>query len=527
MTAKSKKQSANTTLVELKGVQVNFGTFVALSDITFSVMGGARIGLVGPNGVGKSTLLKLLARTRELGDGKPGHEDQFGGDGEFAELEKGNISFAENLTLAYVPQIAEQAALSGGEKTKRILAGVFTQHQGRHKDLYLFDEPTNNLDADGLEWLEREIQKIPATSAVVIVSHDRDFLDRAVNQIVEVDEYSRTIRHYECTYSEYREIRKKEIEEQWKKYEEEKEELGRLRKSGEQRLDWMHKIERERNANRTINPKEKEKPVAAYMRDKEGRMGKRASVIKDRAERMVDKSDVEKPITRLPLNLEFDFMERSGEIVFEIKNAICNRGKREAADETEDVLVGPFNLEVHYGERLHVSGKNGSGKTTLIKLLLGELSPVTGEIIKGSRVQVGYLPQEDTLLASSISIASDGSTEHKDIIDTVCSIMGVVRDDEQEGLFRMTLKRFGFEDTDARKRVDQLSAGERSRLQLALMKMMKPNCVILDEPTNHLDIECVEALEKALKDFKGTLIVVSHDKRFVEKVGLTREFNLL
>jgi ATPase subunit of ABC transporter with duplicated ATPase domains len=346
----------------------------------------------------------------------------------------------------------------------------------------------------------------------VIVSHDRDFLDKIVNIIIEVDEKKRSIREFECTYSEYREIRKKEIEDQWKDFGEAQNEQNRLKKSTEQRDTWIKKIEQTRANNRRLDPGEKEKPVAAYLRDKEGRMGKRTKVMKDRVHKAVDTlNELDKPTVRLPINLEFEDIERSGELVFEIKNATyAYDGKKS---------IGPFNLEVSYGERVHISGVNGSGKTTLVKMLLNEIKETNGEVRVGSRVHIGYLPQEDVL----IKVKEHG---RENVIDAVCRIVGVVRDDEQEGLLRMTLKRFGFEEDDAKKSMENLSAGERSRLQLALMKLMKANCIILDEPTNHLDIECVEALEKALKEFKGTLIVVSHDRRFCERVGFTREYKI-
>ncbi len=477
------------SLIELKSVDVHFGTFHALNNISLYIHAGARIGLVGPNGAGKSTLLKLLSK--------------------HINPDTGNISFAEGIRIGYLPQITsederikENSALSGGEKTKRILSDLFA---GQF-DIYLLDEPTNNLDADGLEWLSREIKKA-TNSAFIIVSHDRDFLDSTVTSIIEVDEHKRNIRQFECTYSEYRDIRRKEIEDTWKDFNETSEEQKRLKKSMEQRDSWIKKIEQTRANNRKLDAGEKEKPVAAYLRDKEGRMGKRTKVMKDRNDKVLSSlQELEKPTVKLPINLEFEKVERSGESVFDVKNAICTYGQD---------MVGPFNFNVSYGERVHISGPNGSGKTTLIKLLLGELIPTEGQVKVGSRVHIGYLPQEDVLLKGD---------RKENVIDAVCRIVGVVRDDKEEGLLRMTLKRFGFEEEDAKKNMEHLSAGERSRLQLALMKLMKANCIILDEPTNHLDIECVEALEKALKDFEGTLLVVSHDRKFCEKVGFTREF---
>ena len=477
------------SLVEIKSAEVHFGTFHALNDISISIKKGERIGLVGPNGAGKSTLLKLLT-----GNISP---------------DVGNIKFADGIRVGYLPQITSEderisttSTLSGGEKTKRILSDLFA----RQYDIYLLDEPTNNLDMEGLDWLSKEIKKAPS-SAFVIVSHDRDFLDTTVTSILEIDEHKRTLRRFDCTYSEYRDIRRKEIEDQWKDFNETSDEQKRLKKSTEQRSTWIRKIEQTRADNRKLDAGEKEKPAAAYLRDKEGRMGKRTKVMKDRTDKILSSlQELEKPTVKLPINLEFEKVERSGESVFEVKDVVYSYGKEN---------IGPFNFNASYGEKIHISGANGSGKTTLVRLLLGELKSSHGEVKVGSRVHIGYLPQEDVLLSGD---------KRENVIDAVCRIVGVVRDDEQEGLLRMTLKRFGFEEDDAKKNMEHLSAGERSRLQLALMKLMKANCIILDEPTNHLDIECVEALEKALQQFEGTLIVVSHDRKFCDRVGFSREF---
>ncbi len=149
-------------------------------------------------------------------------------------------------------------------------------------------------------------------------------------------------------------------------------------------------------------------------------------------------------------------------------------------------------------------------------MLLGELVPESGSVRKGTNVQIGYLAQEETFL------------KHKKekLIVAVCQILDIVKNDEEEGRVRMTLKRFGFGEEDVQKEIQQLSAGEQSRLRLALMQLMRPNCIILDEPTNHLDIAGLEALEEALLEFGGTLIVVSHDPVFVKKIKLGKVVKL-
>lgn len=536
------------TLVDFKDVSLRYGVFDVLKNVTASVVSGDRIALVGPNGAGKSTLLqyvKSLAASSSIAvSGSITVSVSLStttNDSENTAVEldliSGKAEVAKDVIVKYVPQLTADDArlqkyadetgkvtLSGGEKTKKLLADIFAgsdQEGQSERTLYLLDEPTNNLDSEGLAWLSHEINSLSKKSAVIIVSHDRAFLDNTATKIFEIDEYSRSLTAYECTYSEYREIKKKVVEDQWKDFDAKQEEVKRLKKDTERKAEWQHKIERERANNKNLAMHEKEKPVAAYLRDKEGKMGKRTKVAKDRAERFDKETEVEKPNTRLPIRLEFDKAGRSGEKVFVVNGAVFTKGEVTAnsigSSPSNTLQIGPIHFEAKYGEKIHVLGKNGSGKTTLIHGLLGEEKTTSGEIIKGTGVKIGYLPQEETLLLYG---------NHEDIIDVVCHVMDTVRNNETEGLFRMTLKRFGFDDPDARKHISDLSAGERSRLQLALMYMMQPNCIILDEPTNHLDIEAVEALEKALKEYEGTLIIASHDQRFIDAIGITRIFKL-
>lgn len=485
------------SVVHFKDASFKYGVFDVLSHITLSIVEGDRVAIVGVNGAGKSSLLKYIVNPKESG----------------MELVSGHVEIQKDIRIQYVPQVTTdviEEQLSGGEKTKKILQHIFKDiHAHSEGTLYVFDEPTNNLDREGLDWLYKTIESFPKKDTVLVVSHDRDFLNTVANKICEIDEYTRSIRVYSCTYSEYREIRKKEVEDQWKDYVLKQEALKSLEKDVQRKKDWQKTIEKTRANNRKLDPHEKEKPPAAYLRDKEGRMGKRVKVAKDRVDKLDTEVVIEKPKTRLPINLRFDDVARSGEKVLTCTDVTFTY------DQVH--MIGPFNMSVQYGEKIHVIGKNGSGKTTLIKGILGALKPVQGVIDFGSRVHIGYLPQEEVL---------ESFTNTKDIIDTICAVFNVHRDNETEGKFRMTLKRFGFDDPDAKKHVTELSSGERSRLQLAIMYLMKPNCIVLDEPTNHLDIEAVEALENAISEYEGTLILISHDTRFVEKVGITKTISL-
>jgi ATPase subunit of ABC transporter with duplicated ATPase domains len=268
----------------------------------------------------------------------------------------------------------------------------------------------------------------------------------------------------------------------------------------EEKVKWTEVLENKRNNNRTSNPKEKEKPVAAALRDAEGAMGRRGRLIRDRLARFQSDESVEKPREDLPLHVAFEIEERSGQKVFDLKNVEKKMPLHS---------LGPIDLTVGYGERVLIVGDNGAGKTTLLNLLVGGVVADKGEISKGSRVRVGYMPQEEDL--DSNAIVREEFLRHVDI---------------DEGLGRSTLNRFRLSAEDMIKKVAELSSGERSRLRLAILMAQKPNCIVLDEPSNHLDLEVLESLEEALRKFSGTLIVVSHDRYFIRQVGLEKIYIL-
>ena len=213
-----------------------------------------------------------------------------------------------------------------------------------------------------------------------------------------------------------------------------------------------------------------------------------------------DSSDITKPKYDLPLQVYFD-NEQGRDKIFEIKNNEKKIGKRK---------IGPINLSIQYGDRIHVIGKNGSGKTTLLKMLVQELKADSGIIEYGKNVSIGYISQERWL-----------NRPNKKVIEEFLETTKIT-----ETNARKLLNRFRITTEDVKKHISLISPGEYSRLIIAELVAIQPNCIILDEPSNHLDLEVIHELENGLQDYKGTLIVVSHDRYFVEKLKLNKIFNL-
>ena len=453
-----------------------FDQAAVLNDVSFTVSRKERVGLVGANGSGKTTLLRIIA----------------------GEIEKDNgvISHSKQLMMTYLPQVhTENVNLSGGEMAKKLLQPIMKSDA----DLFILDEPTNNLDEDGLKVIENFIKK--SGKAFLIVSHDRKFLDNIVTKIVEIDQKSKTSAIYEGDYSAYVREREAKIERLWKEYGDKVEKVEKMSSSVNERLNWMKEIENKRFNNKNLPIHEKEKPQAAILRDKEGRAGRRAKVMKNRLEKYQEESaEVVKPHQGLALKVSFDH-HRGGTKVFDLKGVTKQVGTRK---------IGPIDLHVTYGDRLHIVGKNGSGKTTLIRMLLREVKPDSGVVEKGENVTIGYISQERWQNRSGSKVIDEFLEETK----------------MPETVARELLNRFRLTTEDVKKLVSELSPGEYSRLLIAELVAKRPDCIILDEPSNHLDLEVVEELEKGLQEYVGTLIMVSHDRYFVEKVKLDSVFDM-
>lgn len=350
--------------------------------------------------------------------------------------------------------------LSGGEKTT-VGLGKILIHQ---PDILLLDEPTNHLDMESIEWLEGFLKSYKGI--VVIVSHDRYFLDNVVNKIVEIEDMESI--SYKGNYSAFISQKEENMRVQYEHFREQQKKVNNMEKQVTSLRDWA-------------------------MRADNNKFFRRAASI----QKKLDKMDrIDKPIfERRNMRLNFNDATRSG------KETIKAIG---LAKRYEDkVIFDGTDLMIHYGERVGMVGPNGSGKTTFLKMLVGEEQPDAGVVELGANVMAAYLPQK-----------IEFENEELTVLECFREGISIV-----EGKAREYLAKFMFYKKSVFKKVKFLSGGERIRLKLAMLMYQDINLLILDEPTNHLDIDSIETLEAALEDFKGTIFFISHDRYFINKIS--------
>jgi len=488
-----------------------------LDGLTFQVDSGERVGLLGPNGCGKTTFLRILTGEVSPDEGDvviapdrrvglisqipvypEGYTVEDVRDTAFEPLHRLERELSElsrrmaegesdsallarydRLSNAFqagggyetdtnknkvcnglsIPQEMRERPfdkLSGGEKTRVNLARLILEDT----DILLLDEPTNHLDLRATEWLEEYLEKFKGT--VLAVSHDRYFLDKVVRRVVEIHEGRAEF--YSGNYSFYAVEKERRYEEQLRQYEKEQAKIQQLEKAAEQLRIWAY----------SGNDK----------------IFKRAQSMEKRIERM---RQTDKPRKDRKMEVRFGEREFRGDEVLSIKGLEKSFGSR--------TLFAGVNLEVEGGERIALLGDNGTGKSTLIKILMGEETPDAGKLRKGPTVKVGYLPQIIHF-------------EHpeRNLVDTMLYDL-----DCTAQTARNRLASFKFRGEDVFKPVSALSGGEQSRLRLCMLMDSRINLLILDEPTNHLDIQSREWIEEAVEDYEGNLLFVSHDRYFIDR----------
>jgi ABC transport system ATP-binding/permease protein len=491
------------SLVTLRDAHIAFGERPLLDGAQLTLLAGERLGLIGRNGTGKSTLLAVLAGRTRLDDGEVQRRDglrialveqepdlQAAGNLHDSLLLRAQTStsdgapadsherwrlewrLGEFLHRFSLDGTISPLTCSGGERKRAALALALALQP----DLLLLDEPTNHLDIEAIERLEDLLLKVPA---VIVITHDRTFLDRVTTRIIELDRG--VLRSYPGSFTEYERRKDEELV---------AEDAARRRfeKFWQQEEAWIRKgVE----ARRTRN---------------EGRVLRLERLRLERATRRDRLGNV---------RFTLETGERSGDLVAELEAVTKSFGAQP--------LIKGLSLRIMRGDRIGLIGANGAGKSTLIRLILGDLSPDAGTVRLGTRLNIAYFDQlrtqldPDTTLAEAISPGSDWvqlGAERKHIVSYL-------------GDFLFSAQR-------AQSPIRMLSGGERNRLLLARLFAGPANLIVLDEPTNDLDIESLELLEQRLQDYAGTLLLVSHDRRFLDNVvtqtlaaegdGLWREY---
>lgn len=514
-------------MIACQQIQQYYGAEHVLTNVTFEIHSGAKVGLIGMNGAGKTTLFRILSGqdkpfqgevhiqkgarvgylqqmpvydphitilevlqesfihltqlqermeqlSIQMSDEHLGEEQmqrvlqQYGealdiferGGGYEMSARIDRIANGLGIPAEYYDRLFE--GLSGGEKTKVGLARLLLTDP----DILLLDEPTNHLDMDAVVWLEQFISQ--STATVVVISHDRYFLDKVVHQIVELEDGEATT--YPMSYSAYRDEKQRRLVRQFEDYKDQQKEIKRIKESIKRLIEW---------GNRSNPPNPSFHRKAASMQKALDRMEKVKRPIMDRAQ----------------IELDLRQKDRSGDRVLVLDRVSKRYG--------EKILLDQASALLRYGENAAIIGGNGAGKTTLLRMILEQESIDSGTLSLGSRTEVGYLAQE---------------AAPPDLGETVLQWFKLAAKME-EGEARGQLAKFLFYGSDVFKKVSGLSGGEWSRLRLAILMHERPNLLILDEPTNHLDISAREALEEALEEFSGTILTVSHDRYFINRIA--------
>ena len=465
-------------MVSINNLTVAFGSHILLDAISFHISDGEKIGLVGRNGAGKSTLMKII-----LGLEKP---------------DSGRIEMPREQTMGYLPQIMEhsrgQSVIGEVRKScpdaapgeaEKILRGLgflpdeleratetFSQGWNMRIELakillakpslLLLDEPTNHLDIESIEWLEDYLKAYKG--AILVVSHDRKFLDGVTSRTVEI--MLGRLYDYKVPYSKYVELRKERIAQQTAAYENQQKMIARTE-------DFI----------RTFR----------YKPTKSNQVQSRIKALEKLERIEIDETD------NSTLHVKFPPASRTGDVVYKCTG--LEAGYPSESGGMKIVFSGA-DVEIRRGEKVAFVGRNGEGKTTLMRVIAGELDPISGESKLGHNVDLGYFAQnqEDIL----------------DPKDTVWSTVERICPAEMRTRLRDLLAQFLFRGDDIDKRVSVLSGGERARLGMARLMLQSRNVLALDEPTNHMDIASKDILKQALQAFDGTVIIVSHDRDFLD-----------
>ncbi|TKD72554.1 ribosomal protection-like ABC-F family protein [Pseudalkalibacillus hwajinpoensis] len=475
-------------VLSIKGLQKKYDERVLFDQVSIDIHRGERVGIVGPNGAGKTTLARIL-----VGDSKPdkgsyvvegsiGYLRQSTDYEEFmneANLDHHSLLRKSEKELGLSSDIDEThlKQLSGGERLKVSLAQIWASNP----DILILDEPTNHLDLTGLQWLIRELEDFKG--AVLIISHDRYFLDQTVERILEIE--NGELNDYSGNYTAYRLEKKRRYEEQLHRYQVQQKEKKRIEEQLAGLTNWSDKAHKQSTS---------QEGYKEHYRMKAKKMDAQVKSKRKRLEKELQKNGVNEPHKATGVRFHFESENSHGKRVFEAINVSKQYGER--------WLFKGSSFYIKHGERIGMVGENGCGKTTFLRMILGEEGVSEGEIWKSPMLRIGYLSQDVHDLPSNQTALQSLEVESRD----------------EDFRAKSILASMGMERSRIQVPIQQLSLGERTKVKMTRILMNKYDVLILDEPTNHLDLPSREQLEDTLQQFTGTLLVVSHDYYFMNKI---------